>query len=83
MSGINAISTEATELLREREEQVRGLFSELQKSRRELSAAIDRSDYQSSRIEMLEKEVKDLQSTITSLKSSQKKSNKNSKMKSA
>jgi len=70
MSGIDTISTEAKRLIQEREEQVRGLFGELQKARRELSLATDRSDYQSSRIEMLEGEIKSLRSTVASLEGS-------------
>ena len=42
-SGIDTISTEAKRLIQEREEQVKGLFGELQKARRELSTVVDRS----------------------------------------
>jgi len=69
-SGIDPISTEAKRLIQEREEQVKGLFGELQKARRELSTVVDRSEYQTSRIEILEGEVRSLRSNIASLEGS-------------
>lgn len=70
MSGIDTISTEAARVIREKDEEIKGLFGELQKTRRELATATDRSEYQSSRIGMLEEEVTGLRSSITSLETS-------------
>jgi len=70
MSGIDTISTESARIIREREEKIREVFGELQKTRRELSLASDRSDYQTSRIEMLEREISSLRTTVASLETS-------------
>ncbi len=70
MSGIDTISTESARIIREREEKIREVFGELQKTRRELSLAADRSDYQTSRIEMLEREISSLRTTVASLETS-------------
>jgi len=70
MSGIDTISTESARVIREQEERMKEIFGELQKTRRELSLATDRSDYQTSRIIMLEGEVKSLRSTVASLEGS-------------
>jgi len=67
---IDTISTESARVIREQEERMKEIFGELQKTRRELSLATDRSDYQTSRIIMLEGEVKSLRSTVASLEGS-------------
>ncbi len=70
MSGIDTISTESARIIREREERIKEIFGELQRTRRELSLVTDRSDYQTSRIEMLEREISSLRTTVASLETS-------------